>query len=101
MLREKEIQGFPGWLSVVTLVAAMVASIGMFVEAVRAESGVGVGLCLLAFAVAVVSLFGLTVVNPNEAKVVQLFGVYKGTLKSQGFWWVNPLTTRRRLSRRV
>ena len=40
-------------------------------------------------------------VNPNEAKVVTLFGVYKGSIKAPGFWWVNPLTTRRRLSLRV
>ena len=43
---------------------------------------------------------GLTVVNPNEATVVTLFGVYKGTIKHRGFWWVNPLTTRRQLSLR-
>jgi regulator of protease activity HflC (stomatin/prohibitin superfamily) len=41
------------------------------------------------------------VVNPNEAKVMTLFGVYKGTIKQPGFWWVNPLTTRRTLSLRV
>ena len=40
-------------------------------------------------------------VNPNEAKVVTLFGVYRGTIKRAGLWWVNPLTTRRRLSLRV
>ena len=44
---------------------------------------------------------GLTVVNPNEASVVTLFGVYKGSIKHGGFWWVNPLTTRRKLSLRV
>jgi len=44
---------------------------------------------------------GLTVVNPNEAFVVTLFGVYKGTIKRTGFWWVNPLTTRGKLSLRV
>jgi hypothetical protein len=37
----------------------------------------------------------------TEAIVVTLFGVYKGTLKRSGFWWVNPLTTRRKLSLRV
>jgi len=41
------------------------------------------------------------VVNPNEAKVVTLLGVYKGTIKQAGFWWVNPLATRRRVSLRV
>ena len=40
-------------------------------------------------------------VNPNEAKVVTLLGVYKGTIKQAGFWWVNPLATRRRVSLRV
>jgi regulator of protease activity HflC (stomatin/prohibitin superfamily) len=41
------------------------------------------------------------VINPNEAKVVQLFGVYKGSIKEQGLWWVNPLTQRRRVSLRI
>src|SRR5205823_1814425 len=44
---------------------------------------------------------GLTVVNPNSAKVITLAGNYKGTIKEPGFWWVNPLTTRRPLSLRV
>lgn len=44
---------------------------------------------------------GLTVVNPNEARVVTLFGVYKGTIRRPEFWWLNPLTTRRRISLRV
>jgi regulator of protease activity HflC (stomatin/prohibitin superfamily) len=47
------------------------------------------------------SLAGLTVVQPNTARVLVLFGNYKGSLKEQGFWWVNPLTTRRRLSLKV
>ena len=46
-------------------------------------------------------LVGLTVVNPNEARVVTLFGVYKGSMKTPGFWWVNPLTTRKLFSLRV
>jgi regulator of protease activity HflC (stomatin/prohibitin superfamily) len=49
----------------------------------------------------IIALAGSTVVNPNEARVVQLYGRYKGTLKNQGFWWVNPLTRRRRVSLRV
>jgi regulator of protease activity HflC (stomatin/prohibitin superfamily) len=33
---------------------------------------------------------GLFIVNPNEAKVVQLFGKYAGTAKQPGLWWMNP-----------
>jgi regulator of protease activity HflC (stomatin/prohibitin superfamily) len=47
------------------------------------------------------SWFGFRIVNPNTALAVQLFGDYKGTIKSPGFWWLNPLTSRRRVSLRV
>jgi regulator of protease activity HflC (stomatin/prohibitin superfamily) len=44
---------------------------------------------------------GLTVINPNTGKAVLLFGDYRGTLKTPGFCWVNPLTVRRTVSLRV
>jgi len=44
---------------------------------------------------------GLTVVNPNEARVVQFFGRYVGTVNQAGFHWTVPLSTKRRLSLRV
>lgn len=45
--------------------------------------------------------FGLFVVNPNEAKVLQLFGAYAGTVKDPGLRWANPLYTKKRVSLRV
>lgn len=101
MLREKEIRGFPGWPLVFVLLAVMIACIPLLVSAIQARTGWAVLSWLALETIATACLFGLTVVNPNEARVVQLFGEYKGTLKEQGFWWVNPLTTRRRLSLRV
>ncbi|TAK19127.1 MAG: SPFH domain-containing protein, partial [Acidobacteria bacterium] len=55
-------------------------------------------------ALIIVSFFcwlGFRIVNPNTALAVQLFGDYKGTVKTAGFWWLNPLTSRRRVSLRV
>jgi hypothetical protein len=101
MLREKDIRGVPGWLMLLVLVAVMVVCIPLFISAVRSRDGWAILSWVTAETVATVGLFGLTIVNPNEARVVQLFGEYKGTLKDQGFWWVNPFTTRRRLSLRV
>lgn len=46
-------------------------------------------------------LLGLTLVNPNHAKVVLLFGKYRGTIRQPGFYWVNPFTARRKVSLRV
>src|SRR6476620_7614298 len=44
---------------------------------------------------------GLFVVNPNEGRVLQLFGDYVGTVKTPGLRWANPLYTKKRISLRV
>jgi regulator of protease activity HflC (stomatin/prohibitin superfamily) len=71
------------------------------VGAARAHNGPGIVFWLLMLLIAGLCFAGLTVVNPNEAKVLTLFGVYKGTIKHAGFWWVNPLTSRRKVSLRI
>lgn len=49
----------------------------------------------------VFGLIGLFTVNPNEAKVLQLFGNYKGTVREPGLRWVNPFFSKRNISLRV
>src|SRR5690606_33564212 len=44
---------------------------------------------------------GLVVNNPNEAKVVQFFGKYVGSIREAGFWWTMPLASRRTVGMRV
>jgi hypothetical protein len=51
--------------------------------------------------VALLVLGGLFTVNPNEARVLQLFGGYKGTVKTPGLRWANPFYTKKRISVRV
>lgn len=59
------------------------------------------------FLLAIVLVFGLflsigfLIVNPNESSVLVLFGAYKGTVKSNGFFWVNPFFTRKKISLRA
>jgi hypothetical protein len=101
MLRERVMKGYSGWPMLFTLVAAAIAEVVLLVAAIRAEHVPMLLAFLVAFPLTVLCFFGLTVVNPNQARVIQLFGEYKGTLKEQGFWWVNPLTLRRRVSLRV
>ena len=43
----------------------------------------------------------LVVVSPGQSSVIQFFGTYVGTVRKPGFWWVLPLTLRRRVSIRV
>ena len=102
MLQEKVIKGWSGWVMVGVLLAALAGSI----VTLASSSDVQETAWLVAVVVAVLALdglgwFGFTVVPPNTARVVLLFGKYLGSIKTPGFWWVNPLTTRRLVSLKV
>jgi regulator of protease activity HflC (stomatin/prohibitin superfamily) len=101
MAHEHEIRGIAGWPMVFLLATVVLAASAGLVLSAREAMVEGILLSSLIIALACACVAGLTVVNPNQAKVVTLFGVYKGSLKTPGLWWVNPLTTRRRLSLRV
>ena len=101
ILQEKEIKGLPGTLMLLFLLALSVLSIVMLIQAAKDANGWAALAWALVFGLAVFCCFGVTIVNPNQARVVQLFGTYKGSLKQQGLWWVNPFSTRRRVSLRI
>jgi regulator of protease activity HflC (stomatin/prohibitin superfamily) len=101
MLQEKVVKGSSGWMMVGIIVAGVIAMIVLIREAAMAGR---FGLVpLLVFGAILIGLcaFGLTVVPPNTARVLLLFGCYTGSIKTPGFRWVNPLTTRRRVSLKV
>ena len=56
---------------------------------------------LLFFALGLFLMAGFVVVNPNESSVLVLFGAYKGTIKKNGFFWVNPFFSRKKISLRA
>jgi regulator of protease activity HflC (stomatin/prohibitin superfamily) len=56
---------------------------------------------ILAFLVSSLLFRGLTAVVPGQARVVQLFGNYRGTIREPGLQWVNPFTERIRVSTRI
>lgn len=56
---------------------------------------------LLVVATGIVGFFGLIAVQPNDARVLLLFGEYRGTVADSGFYWVNPFYSKKRVSLRV
>lgn len=46
-------------------------------------------------------MLGLFLINPNQSKVITLFGRYVGTVRKAGFFWTNPFTIRRLVSLRA
>ncbi|MEV0364889.1 SPFH domain-containing protein [Nocardia fusca] len=90
------------WL-VLTIALAAVAIAG-FAAFAQHQNAAGLAGAIVACVLAVILLLGitgLTVVNPNEAKVVQFFGRYIGSVSEPGFFSVLPLTDRRSISLRV
>jgi regulator of protease activity HflC (stomatin/prohibitin superfamily) len=90
------------WL-VLTIALAAVAIAG-FAAFAQHQNAAGLAGAIVACVLAVILLVGitgLTVVNPNEAKVVQFFGRYIGSVSEPGFFSVLPLTDRRSISLRV
>lgn len=68
------------------------------------STGAKVALIVVGVVLAVAAFFamcGLNMVAPGEARVVQLFGRYRGTIRTDGLRWVNPLTSRIKISTRV
>jgi regulator of protease activity HflC (stomatin/prohibitin superfamily) len=101
MIREKSAWRVPGGFMLVFLILVLFVTLYSGIQSARADPAVPAIAWLLGFAVAVMCLFGLIVVHPNQAQVVQLFGNYVGSVKSAGFHWVNPLTTRKTVSLRI
>ena len=100
MFVEKEIKAPNGIMMIIVLLVAQVAS----VLAVIAFAKVGTFLTVLSVVAALLVLFcwfGLFMVNPNEGRVLQLFGKYVGTVKESGLRWANPLYGKVALSLRV
>lgn len=101
MYREKQATSAPGALMVLVLLALLAASFAWLIHSVRVQQPAGALLAALMIVASALAMTGLTIVNPNEARVLVLFGRYVGTLRQEGFYWVNPFTTRRRVSLRI
>ena len=87
--------GLLGLLAGVAMVVAATAVAATGAKAALITGGILVGLA------AFVAMCGLNMVAPGEARVVQLFGRYRGTIRQDGLRWVNPLTSRTKISTRV
>src|SRR5262252_3380017 len=101
MFREREVGALPGVLMTMLWIVGFLASLWWLVSSARAENGWGILFSIVALLLDVLMTKGLFVVNPNEARVVTLFGNYIGSKRTTGLWWVNPLTMQRRVSMRV
>ncbi|GAB4239579.1 MAG: SPFH domain-containing protein [Acidobacteriota bacterium] len=101
MLRERPARTLPGIFLLLVHVALLGWLVYWFVSAVRTASVTGIVSASVVLTLVIFSLSGFFMVNPNEAKVLQLFGAYRGTERTDGLRWTNPFYSKRSVSVRI
>ncbi|MBS6062477.1 SPFH domain-containing protein [Criibacterium bergeronii] len=82
-----------GAFMAIFLIITFIATIAIFFLGINYESGYLILLSLLLLPIEMVSLAGFKVLGPQESLVYTLFGKYTGTLKGDGFYYINPFST--------
>jgi regulator of protease activity HflC (stomatin/prohibitin superfamily) len=101
MNKEKTRNAVSGFAALALFVPVLFASgYGIVRGGMLADVTLALGSALLLIA-DVVAMAGLFVVNPNEGRVLQLFGSYVGTVRAPGLRWASPFFTKRTISLRV
>ena len=101
MLREIPKSGIPGVvLLVLAVLATLAVGFGLF-AAIIWQSIAGVAAAIVVLVLLVFFFVGFFMVAPNEGKVLQLFGAYRGTAREPGLRWANPFYMKKSISLRV
>jgi len=94
MKNEKEFSATNGYLAFVLLLLSIAATLLVIIFLKLIPFIIVLAFLLVCFA-------GFIVINPNESGVLVLFGKYMGTIKNNGFFWVNPLFIKKKISLRA
>jgi regulator of protease activity HflC (stomatin/prohibitin superfamily) len=94
MKKEFTVKPYSGYLALTIAILSICGAIAGFATEII---WIGVVLTL----VFIIAVTGFKVVNPNSSTVMVLFGAYMGTIKENGFFWVNPFYITRRVSLRA
>lgn len=101
MTSEKVTVGGNGWFHLVLTLAMMAITVLFVVMAISMDSP---WFLLIAIPIGIVSFVwcaGFFTLQPNEANLLTFFGPYIGTVRKDGFYWVNPFYSKRKISLRA
>ena len=101
MTREFLRKAAPGLPVLFILIAALAGGAWLIYNGIASQSFLSAGVGSLIILIDLTMFAGLFTVEPNEAKVLQLFGTYKGTVRQQGLFFANPFFTKKRITLRA
>jgi len=99
MYKQIEYKPLPGIIGIILMLAAWTGGLFLIVTSggdvirILIASTLGIAGCIIPG--------GVMIINPNESRVLVLFGKYNGTVSKDGFWFVNPFTSKKTVSLRA
>jgi hypothetical protein len=101
-INDAELQVRSGYLMLTaSLVLLIVSTWWVWIGFTHTFALARIGLGVLGIIASLILVSGLVILQPNESVVCLLFGRYVGTQHRPGYWWVNPFSTKKRVSRRL
>ena len=100
-MSEKTTQTLSGYLMLLLAFILLAGGIGAGIAGGITDNGIYAAPAVVLILISSLTFAGLFVVNPNEAKVMVLFGKYAGTVRTSGFFWANPFLIKRKISLRA
>lgn len=100
-IAEKKANKLNGFLMLLVLLGLIALEIYLLVSGIRTNNAAILWIFIPMLIVIILIASGFIVVQPNDSRVLILFGKYTGTVRESGFWWVNPFTVRKKVSLRI
>jgi regulator of protease activity HflC (stomatin/prohibitin superfamily) len=100
-ITEKRANKTNGFIALFILIALFALDIFLLSQGIRTEDPSFLWFFIPLVFISFISFGGFMIVQPNESKVLVLFGKYTGTVRDSGFWWVNPFTVKKHVSLRI
>lgn len=100
-ITEKTATKLNGFLALFLVIALFAIDIYLLATGIRLNNPEVLWFFIPLVIITLICLGGFMIVQPNESKVLILFGKYTGTVHNDGFWWVNPFTVKKHVSLRI
>ena len=100
-ITEKTANKLNGFIALFFLIALFAIDIYLLAMGIRYQNPEVFWFFIPLVLITFISFGGFMIVQPNESKVLILFGSYTGTIRESGFWWVNPFTVKKHVSLRI
>lgn len=98
---EKSARKQNGFVSLLFVIVFAVVEFFLLREGIQNHNTNILWIFILLLILIFISFGGFFIVQPNDSRVLVFFGKYAGTVRESGFWWVNPLTEKKRVSLRI